>query len=91
MTEDIKLVPDDEKATVDEENGVIELYNHNRKTVKEALAVAERAIEDENQEITDILIIGYDADDALVSISSNMSNKDALWLIERLKQLILSS
>lgn len=86
---DIKVVPDEGKATEDESSEVIELYNHSRKTVKEALAVAERVVEDENQEITDILIIGYDADGELLSISSNMLNKDTLWLLEKLKQRIL--
>lgn len=87
---EIKIVPDKGEPAENESSEVVELYNHNRKTVKEALAVAERVIEDEGERVTDILIIGYDADDELISISSNMPNKDALWLLEKLKKEILS-
>lgn len=34
---------------------------------------------------TEVLIVGYDADGALVFRSSRMSRKDALWLCEKMK------
>lgn len=39
----------------------------------------------ENDDITDVLCIGYDAEGSLIVRSSKMDRKDALWLAEQLR------
>lgn len=39
----------------------------------------------ENDDITDVLCIGYDSEGSLIVRSSRMDCKDALWLAEQLK------
>ena len=48
-------------------------------TVDQALAAAK------NKNLTDVMIVGYDSDGHLINISSRMTRRDALWMIENAK------
>jgi len=63
---------------------VTELREHNRMTVEEALASASREDWDE------VMIIGYINGNFEV-LTSRMSLKDALWLVEYERQYILQA
>ena len=60
-----------------------------------AMATPERLLEDaldmaKSGDLTDVLIIGHDADDRLTIMSSGgVQNKDALWMLEVAKGLAL--
>lgn len=41
--------------------------------------------------LTEVLIIGVDEDDKLVRYSSQMKNRDALWLLEKEKLFVLNA
>ncbi len=43
----------------------------------------------ENDNLQDVLIVGYDGDGELVIRSSRMDRKDALWLSEKLRSYAL--
>jgi len=63
---------------------IIELGAHERMTVDEALGITMR------EKPTEVLIIFFDAEDDFGLRTSNMSRKDALWLIELARQEILN-
>lgn len=63
---------------------VIELGAHERMTVNDALGLTEREAPSE------VLILYTDQDGNFGIRSSAMANKDALWLIEMGKDLVLS-
>tara|TARA_R110002096_G_scaffold172484_7_gene346189 strand:- start:1969 stop:2208 length:240 start_codon:yes stop_codon:yes gene_type:complete len=48
-------------------------------TVDQALAAAK------NKKLTDVLMVGYNADGELICIGSRMTRRDALWMIEHAK------
>ena len=56
-------------------------------TPRQALLSAMEFVEGDN--LQDVLIVGYDADGALVVRSSRMDRKDALWLAEMLRDWAL--
>lgn len=63
----------------EDEKVVVFPQHHRNMTVSQALgAVALLGL-------TEVFIIGYDQDENLVLKSSNMLNKDALWMIEAAK------
>lgn len=39
-----------------------------------------------NDNLTDVLVVGYDGDGCLVVRSSRMDRRDALWMAEQLKK-----
>lgn len=43
----------------------------------------------ENDDLQDVLVVGYDGDGDLVIRSSRMDRKDALWLAEMLRRYAL--
>jgi hypothetical protein len=43
----------------------------------------------DNDNLTDVLVVGYDADSVLIVRSSRMDRKDALWLSEMLRDWAL--
>ena len=45
----------------------------------------------DNDNLTEVLIVGYDSDGDLVVRSSRMNRQDALWLTEMLKQHVLGA
>jgi len=53
--------------------------SHNSMTVNQALEVAKE------QDLTEVIIMGFDSEDDLIVGSSGMLRKDALWLIEKYK------
>lgn len=44
----------------------------------------------DHDNLQDVLIIGYDADGDLVIRSSRMDRKDALWMVEKARDWVLS-
>ena len=44
----------------------------------------------DNDNLTDVLVVGYDADGELLVRSSRMDRKDALWLSEALRKWALT-
>lgn len=52
---------------------------HSRLTVQQALGVASEL------ELTDVLLVGYNEEGALVIRSSEMTRETALWLLEKAK------
>lgn len=62
---------------------VVELGAHERMTVAEALGITGREAPSE------VLILFTDADGDIGLRSSGMANKDALWLLEAGKSLII--
>lgn len=54
-----------------------------RQALLSALAFAE------NDDLQDVLIVGYDGDGALLVRSSRMSRKDALWMAEQARRYAL--
>jgi len=56
-------------------------------TPKQALLSAMEFVENDN--LQDVLIVGYDGDGELVIRSSRMDRKDALWLSEKLRSYAL--
>lgn len=56
---------------------ILQLNPHDNMTVSECLHYCLRNADD----LTDCIVIGYDADGELVVRSSHMSRKDALWAI----------
>jgi len=63
---------------------IIELGAHERMTPEEALSLTIR------EQPKEVLVLFFDAEDDFGLRSSNMSRKDALWLIELARQEILS-
>ena len=45
----------------------------------------------DNDDLKDVLVVGYDGDGDLVIRSSRMDRKDALWLCEMLRNWALSN
>lgn len=62
---------------------IIELGAHERMTPEEALGITMR------ESPTEVLILFFDREDDFGLRSSNISRKDALWLIELARQQIL--
>lgn len=58
-------------------------------TPKQALLSAMEFVENDN--LQDVLIVGYDGDGELVIRSSRMDRKDALWLSELLRNWALNA
>lgn len=58
---------------------VVELGPHCDMTPEEALAVASR------KRWQDVVVCGFDEDGDFVSLSSNMTREEALWMAEHLK------
>ena len=58
-------------------------------TPKQALLSAMEFVENDN--LQDVLIIGYDGDGELIIRSSRMDRKDALWLSELLRNWALNA
>lgn len=56
---------------------IVQLDPHTRMTVKEVLELQARHAE----ELTDVILVGYDNDGALFIRSSHLSRKDSLWLL----------
>jgi len=52
---------------------------------EEALTVAAE------QDLQEILIVGYNKDDLLVTIASRMTKRDVLWIIRSLEQHLFTS
>jgi hypothetical protein len=42
-----------------------------------------------NDNLQDVLVVGYDGDSVLLVQSSRMDRKDALWLSEQLRRYVL--
>lgn len=63
---------------------IIELENHFCKTPEEMLAVAGRA------DIQQAVIIFFDSDGLVNTITTDMVNKDLLWMLEIIKNRILN-
>lgn len=63
---------------------IIELGAHERMTPEEALSLTIR------EQPKEVLVLFFDAEDDFGLRTSNMSRKDALWLIELARQEILS-
>lgn len=58
---------------------IIELGAHTRMSAEDALAHCHR----QHHEYSDVIVIGYDAQDGSLLIrSSSMLRKDALWMLE---------
>ena len=45
----------------------------------------------ENDNLKEVIIVGYDSDGDLIVRSSRMNRQDALWLTEMLKQHVLGA
>lgn len=58
---------------------VVDLGPHCRMTVDETLDLCKR------DNMTDVIVVGYDADDEVVIRSSKMSRADAVYLLEQAK------
>lgn len=58
-------------------------------TPKQALLSAMEFVENDN--LQDVLIVGYDGDGELLIRSSRMDRKDALWLSELLRNWALNA
>lgn len=56
-------------------------------TPRQALLSALEFVDNDN--LQDVLVIGYDGDGALLVRSSRMDRKDALWLSEQLRRYAL--
>lgn len=69
----------------DNEKNVIELGSTENMTVEECLAFAKRRSKD----LQDVMVIGCDANGAVISTSSKMTRAEALWLVEYIKMDIL--
>lgn len=62
---------------------VVELGGHSNMTVQETIELVKR------HNPKELLVLYYDEDDIFNLKSSHMGNRDALWLIEKAKQIIL--
>ena len=76
---------EDEMSANDNDRNVIELGPTVNMTVDECIAYAKRRSED----LQDVMVIGCDADGDVISVSSQMTRAEALWLVEYIKLNIL--
>lgn len=56
---------------------VVQLSPHDNMTVRDCLEFCCRTCD----ELTDVIVVGYDKDGKLVIRTSNMTRKDALWIL----------
>ena len=67
---------------------LVQLQPHERMTVKEALTQSLR--EAELNDLTDVVIIGYDSEGDLVIRNSHMTKGEANWLLDKAKMHALN-